>query len=343
MREKDTMSKIALAGVGKMGMNHLRVLHEMPGVEVAAICDADPNNLSKAAQKHQITRTYTDLDELLEKESLDAVVLATPTARHMDQASQCLKRGLSLFVEKPLAPSEEECEAIIMQAKDAGQLLFVGHIERYNPVISRIVELLAESFLGEVYYVETVRSGPFPKRLYGSQDGVVIDLAVHDLDLVSYLFGGLRKIYAQHITIGPDGGNQDIYAKAMFETERGIVGSSEFSWISPRTERSISIYGDKGLLVGNLREQELWYYENGDAGVDYSDNYFQNVLMGRVSEGQVVKFALRKAEPLVREYEEFTGLLESGEAHDPQYGLNAVKYALAMLKSAGTEEVLLFS
>ena len=86
--------------------------------------------------------------------------------------------------------------------------------------------------MGDIYYLETVRSGPFPKRLYGSKDGVVLDLAAHDLDLVGYLFGRLVHIYAHQIQT--DSHHQDIYARVMFKTERGTLGSSEFSWISPR-------------------------------------------------------------------------------------------------------------
>ena len=197
-----------------------------------------------------------------------------------------------------MAATVADCDRLISVAESRERKLMIGHVERFNPVVLKLKEFLAEDFLGDVYCVETARSGPFPKRLYGSKDGVVIDLAVHDLDLIAYLFGGLRQLYANTITT--EGERQDIHAHLMFTTLSGIVGSSQFSWISPRRERSITVYGDKGILSCNLNDQEVWYYENGDVEIDYSDNYYQNVLLGRVSEGKVIKFPIKKEEPLKR-------------------------------------------
>jgi predicted dehydrogenase len=219
--------------------------------------------------------------------------------------------------------------------------VLTGHIERFNPVVVQLKTFLDENFLGKIFYIETVRSGPFPKRLYGSKDGVVIDLAVHDLDLVHYLFGRLEHVFAHQIQT--DSHRQDIYARVMLKTESGVLGSSEFSWISPRKERSISIYGDKGLLVGNLVDQEVWFYENGDVGIDYSDNYYQNVIWGRVSEGKVIKFPIKREEPLRKELEYFCRLIH-GEIrdYDPQYGKLAVEYSQAVLDSGESGQVVRF-
>jgi predicted dehydrogenase len=226
-------------------------------------------------------------------------------------------------------------------AADVGVQILVGHIERFNPVVIQLKQFLDENFLGKIFYIETVRSGPFPKRLYGSKDGVVIDLAVHDLDLVNYLFGRLEQVYAHHIQT--DSHRQDIYARVMLKTRTGVLGSCEFSWISPRKERSISIYGDKGLLVGNLVDQEVWFYENGDVGIDYSDNYYQNVIWGKVSEGKVIKFPTKKEEPLRKELEFFSRLIR-GEirGHDPLYGQLAVEYSQAVLDSGSSGQVIRF-
>ena len=240
-----------------------------------------------------------------------------------------------------MASTVEECQERIDIAKTSGVKLMIGHIERFNPVIKKLRQFLDEKYLGDIYLMESVRSGPFPKRLYGSKDGVVIDLAVHDLDLAAYLFGNLNQIYAQHISINSN--NQDIYAKVMFKTKNGIIGSSEFSWISPRKQRSISIYGDNGLLVGNLLDQEVWFYENGDVGIDYSDNYYQNVIWGRVSEGKVIKFPIKREEPLRSELEFFYSLIREDIDYNPEYGKNAVAYSLSLLESANQNKIIFFS
>jgi UDP-N-acetylglucosamine 3-dehydrogenase len=331
--------KVAVIGAGNMGANHIRVLSDIEGVRLAGVCDSNREAVARKLTRYGIGDAYTDVDSLVRGESPDAVVVASPTHTHLAIVTRCLERGLHVFVEKPMASTIAECEQMMTAASRAGRTLFVGHIERWNPVIVK----LRENYLGEIYYIETVRSGPFPKRLYGSKDGVVIDLAVHDLDLVAHLLGGLKQIYAHLIRIGSK--KQDVYARMMYQTARGALGSSECSWISPRKERRISIYGDKGMLLGNMLDQEVWFHENGDVELDYSDNYFQNILMGRVSEGKVVKFPVRKEEPLRKELEFFLGLVAGtgeGVRFDAGYGRDAVRYSLAVLESAERDSIVRF-
>lgn len=332
---------IAVIGVGRMGTNHARVLSELEGVRLQAICDADREAAERVGRRYLVSSIYNSVEDLLLKERLDAAVVATPTSEHLPVAELAVERGVHLLLEKPLASSIEECEQIISMAREHRVHVFTGHIERFNPVILQLKEFLDQEYLGELYYIETVRSGPFPKRLYGTKNGVVIDLAVHDLDLVHFLFGRIAHIYAHHIQT--DTYQQDIYARTMFKTERGILGSSEFSWISPRKERSMSVYGDKGMLTGNLVDQEVWYYENGDVSIDYSENYYQNVIWGRVSEGKVIKFPIKKEEPLRNELNAFCSLIRGEtEDFDPTYGKLAVQYSAGVLESSHNNRIIEF-
>jgi UDP-N-acetylglucosamine 3-dehydrogenase len=330
--------RFLIVGVGRMGTNHVRVLSELPGACIAAVCDNNRELAEKTRQRFLIPHAYSSVGEALEAEMVDAAVIAVPTPEHLAACKECARRGIHVLVEKPMASTVAECDTMLADAAASKTQLMVGQIERFNPVILRLKEFLAERFLGDVYNVETTRSGPFPKRLYGSKDGVVIDLAVHDLDLVAYLFGELKQLYANNITTKENG--QDIHARVMFKTQRDIVGSSQFSWISPRKERSITIYGDKGILTGNLMDQEVWFFENGDVEVDYSDNYYQNVLLGRVSEGKVIKFPIKKEEPLRAELAYFSELIRGNESHDGSYGRNAVLYSLAALRSAREDRII---
>jgi UDP-N-acetylglucosamine 3-dehydrogenase len=335
----DTLA-VAVVGVGRMGTNHARVLSEMPGVSLAAICDADSELAQKTGRRFLAERTCVDLGSLLDTDPPDAAIVAVPTSEHITVAQRCLARGVNVLIEKPMASSEDECDRIIEMARKMQLIVMVGHIERFNPVIVELKKFLGQRFLGDIYYVETSRSGPFPKRLYGSKDGVVIDLAVHDLDLVAYLFGPLRQLYANSIST-PER-RQDIHARVLFKTSQGMGGTSQFSWISPRRERNLIVYGDKGIIVCNLIDQELWYFENGDVGIDYSDNYYQNVLMGRVSEGKVIKFPVKKEEPLRAELSLFLSLIRDHGKHDPSYGKAAVKYSLSVLESAEQDRIIYF-
>jgi UDP-N-acetylglucosamine 3-dehydrogenase len=333
--------RLAVIGVGRMGANHVRVLSEMEDVRLAAVCDTNREAAEKVARRNLVPAAYSDIEEMAGREKLDGVVIAIPTTEHLRAAGICFTHKLPALIEKPLASTSAQCAEILEKAATAGVQVLAGHIERFNPVVAQLKAFLDENFLGKIFYIETVRSGPFPKRLYGSKDGVVIDLAVHDLDLVNYLFGRMEHIYAHHIQT--DSHRQDIYARVMLKTQNGVLGSSEFSWISPRKERSISIYGDKGLLVGNLVDQEVWFYENGDVGIDYSDNYYQNVIWGRVSEGKVVKFPIKKEEPLRKELEFFCRLIRGEvQGHDPLYGKLAVEYSQAVLDSGRSGQVVRF-
>jgi len=331
---------VAVIGLGQMGANHARVLSELPGVRLAAVCDVNPDVAEKARLRHSAARACTDAEDALSSRDLRAAVVAVPTAEHLEVAMKCLERGLDILVEKPMASSVPQCDQMVQEAGRRGRLLMVGHVERFNPVVLKLKEFLEERFLGDLYYVETSRAGPFPRRLYGSKDGVVIDLAVHDLDLIAYLFGPLAQLYANHITT--PGSQQDIHARVLLKTKGGIVGTCQFSWISPRRERSMTVYGDKGIIICNLNDQELWFYENGDVDIDYSDNYYQNVLMGRVSEGRVIRFPIKKGEPLRTELTSFCDLVRQGNPVDPSYGRNAVLYSQSVLRSARDNEIVVF-
>lgn len=331
--------RYAVIGVGRMGSNHIRVLSEMAEVDLIAICDTDEQAARNLSGKQHIDAYYADVRDMLEKEKLDAVVVAAPTTEHLSIAEECIRRGIDLFIEKPMASTVEQCQRIIDLATENETKIFIGHIERYNPVVSMLKKFVEKKEIGEIYYIETIRSGPFPKRLYGSKDGVVIDLAVHDLDLVNFLLDPIVQIFAHHIQTQTH--SQDIYAKVMFRTGSKILGSSEFSWISPKKERRISIYGDRGLLQGNLVDQEVWYFENGDVGVDYSDNYYQNVLWGKVSEGKVIKYPIKREEPLRREHDYFYRMVNGKiNDYDPLHGKLAVQYSLSVLKSASENTIV---
>jgi UDP-N-acetylglucosamine 3-dehydrogenase len=332
---------MAVIGAGVMGSNHIRVLQDMDAVDLCAVADSVKAESLRKSKRRVVRSIYEDAEEMLSKEKLDAVVIAAPTSAHHRLALNALTRGLAVLIEKPMASDERECQEMLDAASREHRLIMIGHVERFNPAVVKLKGLLDENFLGSVYYIETVRSGPFPKRLYGSKDGVVIDLAVHDMDLIAHLVGDLSQLYSHQLRIGEK--KQDVYAKVMLKTRGGILGSSEFSWISPRKQRRIAVFGDKGMLLADMLDQELWYYENGDVEIDYSDNYFQNVMLGRVSEGKVIKFPVRKEEPLRKELDSFIGLISSKDAeHDASYGKRAVMYSLSVLRSGEKDEIIRF-
>src|SRR5438552_9672027 len=172
--------RLGVIGVGIMGSNHARVLADLSGVKVVGIADPGASHRALLAQIVGCA-VCDDVDELLAL-GIDAAVIAAPTHLHHDIALTCIKRGVHVLVEKPIASNVEEGRAIVAAAERAGVTLMVGHVERFNPA----VQALKEAIRGEeILSISITRVGPFPPRM--SNVGVVIDLAVHDIELIRWV------------------------------------------------------------------------------------------------------------------------------------------------------------
>ncbi|MGA8497607.1 MAG: Gfo/Idh/MocA family oxidoreductase, partial [Xanthobacteraceae bacterium] len=172
----DGALRIGVVGVGVMGSNHARVLSELPGVKLVGVVDPDRKQREHVA-RHLGCSAFADLDSLIAR-GVDAVTIAAPTHLHRDIAVDCAARGIHILVEKPIASTIEEGNAIVAAARRAGVTLMAGHVERFNPA----VEAIKRAIKGQnILSIAVTRVGPFPPRM--SNVGVVIDLAVHDIDL----------------------------------------------------------------------------------------------------------------------------------------------------------------
>ena len=288
--------KIGVIGTGSMGKNHVRVLKNIPEVDEIVISDINKENLDFTAKRFGIGKTYLNHIELLEKEKPDGVIVATQPDSHKKIVNDVLKYKINVLVEKPIAHNLDDAEEMIKNSKKAGVIFTVGHTERFNPVITKIKEFLEKDLLKNVYLVNTHRIGPFPKRLLGKIEGVLIDLAVHDFDIISYLCGEIKTIQSQIIKSK----HQEIYVRTLMDLENDIKASSEFSWIAPRRHRTIEVYGDSGMIFGDYFNQEVWFYENSD----YENNpTFTNSFLGAglINAGRIIKYPLYKQEPLLLE------------------------------------------
>jgi len=289
-------------GIGVMGTNHVRILSEMEEVDSVFVSDLDKEKLDKIRKQYHVERTYVNYKEMLEKEDLTGVIIAVPSNLHKVVVLDCIEKGVSILVEKPISNNLESAEEMIKKSEKSKGLLTVGHTERFNPIVSKIKELLNDNFLGKIYLINTLRIGPFPKRLYGTTDGALIDLSVHDTDIIRYLVGDITLVQAKLIFSG----SQEIYAKALFRVDKGVTGSSEFSWVSPKKTRKIEIYGEKGVLEGDYINQELHFYENSDIPEDA-------LTKGNISEGKVIKYFISKQEPLKLELKHFIDCIKNNK------------------------------
>lgn len=326
------MINLAVIGVGVMGANHVRVLSGMQGVNLAAISDMDKAKLDAVALKFNVKNRYSDHKEMLQKEKLDGVIIAVPAAVHKKVALDCAERGIHILLEKPIAHKLEDAQEIINKVKEKNILCLVGHIERFNPVVTKMKELIDSGLLGEIYLVNSIRVGPFPKRLYGLQEGVLIDISIHDIDIMRHLVGEINQVYSQLIFSG----KQEVYAKSFFKFAGGVKGTSEFSWISPKRTRIIEIYGFKGMLKGDYFSQELIFYENSDKETEDA------ITKGNISAGQMINYFIDKEEPLLRELAHFVDCIKNNKNPliSMQDATQALEIALSILKSGNNDIVV---
>ena len=180
--------RVGVVGVGVMGSNHARVFVGLPGTELVGVADPDRKQAEFVARTLGCA-AVTNVEELLDRE-VDAITIAAPTHLHRDIALTCIAHGVHVMVEKPIASSVDEGREITGAARRAGVTLMVGHVERFNPA----VEAIKGAIRGEdILSIAITRVGPFPPRM--SNVGVVIDLAVHDIDLIGWFtdFGNRRS------------------------------------------------------------------------------------------------------------------------------------------------------
>ena len=235
--------KLGVVGVGVMGRNHARVLAEMAGVELVGIVDPDPKQREAVAATLGCA-AFTDLDELLAHD-LDAVTIAAPTHLHHDLAMACIARGVNLLVEKPIAPTVEEGRAIVAAARRAGVTLMVGHVERFNPAVEAIKRAIQGQ---DILSIAITRVGPFPPRM--SNVGVVIDLAVHDIDLIRW-FTDSEIVEIQPQLSSAVAEREDI-ALLQFRTASGVLAHINTNWLTPFKARTIHVATRAKYLIGDL-------------------------------------------------------------------------------------------
>ena len=235
--------RIGVVGVGVMGSNHARVLSDMAGVELAGVADPDRK------QRDFVSDTlgcagFADVDALLDS-GVDAVTIAAPTHLHHDIALKCISRGVHLLVEKPLASTVAEGRAIVAAARRAGVTLMVGHVERFNPAVQSVKRAIKDQ---DILSIAITRVGPFPPRM--SNVGVVIDLGVHDIDLIRW-FTESEIVEIQPQMSCAVAEPEDI-ALLQFRTASGVLAHINTNWLTPFKARNIHIATRDKYLIADL-------------------------------------------------------------------------------------------
>lgn len=289
-------------GIGMMGRNHARVLRDLPNVELVVVADQDGDK-HNVAQGAPVVKTA---EEALTFD-LDCAIVAVPTKYHEEVAVLCAKASVPTLIEKPLADSVEAAERIKKAFEDSDTFATVGHIERFNPAIQELTKRLKAGDLGEIFQIATRRQSSFPGRI--SDVGVVTDLAVHDIDLVLAISGSsYREVSA--FTAHRSGRATEDMVIVNAQLENGIIVNHVVNWLSPLKERVTVVTGETGIFVADTLTGDLTLHKNGQFDIDWETlSSFRGV-----SEGDVIRFAFAKTEPLKSELNVFLSKVRGQES-----------------------------
>jgi predicted dehydrogenase len=317
-----------------MGAFHVRNYRQIDCARLVAVADPDEASRRRALGETKVAE-YANWRDLIEfgSRELDAVSIACPSELHATVALEALAAGLHVLVEKPIATTLPDALRMRGAAMEAGRKLMVSHVERFNPAVAKLRQLVDEGRLGTIYRAHTTRVGPLPTRIQDT--GVAIDLATHDLDVMQHVLGlSIGEIYA-------DGGrflhgSQEDLLTCLVRFgggERGeTLGLLDVDWLTPEKTREIVLIGENGLLRASYITQDVWFVESPTAPLQWDG---LSMLRGD-GEGTAVRFSLAKAEPLQAELEAFCRCVlddtpEPISAHD---GVKALAAALAVRESA---------
>ena len=240
--------RVGVVGVGVMGSNHARVFVGLPGTELVGVADPDRKQAEFVARTLGCA-AVANVDQLIERD-VDAITIAAPTHLHRDIALTCIAHGIHAMVEKPIASSVEEGQEIIGAARRAGVTLMVGHVERFNPA----VEAIKEAIRGEdILSIGITRVGPFPPRM--SNVGVVIDLAVHDIDLIRW-FTDCDIVDVQPQLSSAVAEREDI-ALLQFRTASGVLAHINTNWLTPFKARNVTVATRGKYVTGDLLTRQV--------------------------------------------------------------------------------------
>ena len=297
---------VAVVGLGYWGPNLLRALFDLEDVEIAWICDQDEERLARFRRRYPDARPTVDLGNVLRDADVDAVVLATPVFTHFDLATRCLMAGKHVFVEKPLASSKAEADALIKLADDVNRVVMCGHTFLYSPPVRAVKELLRRGELGEIYFISSSRVN---LGLHQRDVSVLWDLGPHDFSILLYWLEEMPNWVG---AVGRDSVVKGIPDVAFVNLgfPSGTIAHVELSWLAPsKLRRTVIVGSEKMVVYDDSSTEPLRVF---DSGVTYQDpeTFGQYHLSYRT--GDITSPRLETTEPIAVEMAEFLDAVRVG-------------------------------
>lgn len=294
------MLNVGVIGIGMMGQNHARVYSEI--ANLVGISDLDEKKLNEISKRFNV-KGYKHYDDLLERKDLEAVSVSSPTSTHYDIVNEAIDAGKHVLVEKPMGGDLEKARELLAKARRKGVVLAVGYIERHNPVVGFTKGLIEKRQFGDVISVSSRRVSSFPSRI--KDVGVILDLGIHDIDVIRYLLGS--KVKSVFALTGKTGEKEfEDHANILLEFENGVFAFTEVNWLTPMKVRKVS-------LTCSLNFVEMDYINQN---IQISSSTIKRIDPGNLyripQEYEERKIELERREPLKNELSDFLGAIQHG-------------------------------
>ncbi|WP_144903898.1 Gfo/Idh/MocA family protein [Halobellus captivus] len=311
---------VAVIGAGNMGSNHIRVYDELPEAELVEVVETNPETAA-SVQKEYNVRVLDDVGDI---EYAQAVSIAVPNELHLPVARQCIAElELDILVEKPLASTVEAAQEIVKLADDYDAILQVGHIERYNPAIQVVEDILDSQ---DVIAIEAHRLGPFHEHLV--DQSVVIDLMIHDIDVINSL---VEAPVSRIDAVGAAKRSEDLdHAIANFQFQDGTLGTVVSSHVTHGKVRELDVTTQDAYISLNYQQQRVVIQQRGTEQMTVLNN-----KTGYRTETITETPFVSTCEPLKNELEDFVKCVHerSTPLVDGETGAQAVDIASRVLES----------
>lgn len=302
------MLRIGIVGLGYWGPNLVRCFSELENCKVTAVCDQNRDQLLRLTQRFPGVYPAEDFSALLDRDLVDAVVIATPTSTHFKLATAALQHDLHVFVEKPLAETSAECRQLVTLANERNRVLFVGHVFLHSAPVLKLRELVQSGELGNINYISSRRLNLGPVR----QDvGALYDLAPHDISMMLFLLGqspesvtcsGLAHLHP----------NIHDVCNLTMQFAGNRLGMIHVSWLDPRKERVLTVVGDKKMAVyDDLEQEKIKVYNKGIDAPPHATNFAEFQISYRY--GGSYSPWIQEKEPLKAECADFVRCILDGD------------------------------
>lgn len=264
------MTRIAVVGAGGWGKNHARALSELRAL--SAICDSDQDRAKTFADKYNVN-AYNSVEAMLSNEKLNGAIVSTPTSTHFAIAKQIMEHHINVLVEKPMAPSSQECEQMRTIEKRNNVILTTGYIERFNPAVNDVKNFIAQKKYGDLLMLEFHRENRRPSNIHDV--GIIYDTSVHDIDTALYLFDDKpRMVFAR---AGNVRGTHEDFAAIVLGFKEQKTAFIASNWITPKKVRQFIAVCTDAIITGDFLTQEIRIDQGGDTIIPRRE--FQEPLM----------------------------------------------------------------